>query len=187
MGSVPRSIDTAYSNCLFRSRLEARWAVFFDQMKFKWEYEREGYELPSGRYLPDFWLPKVRMWAEVKPEPFSPIELRKAQELAAVTQHPVILLDGPPALRTYWSVYAPSLDWESGFSDLIWDEGSRYYHDESRFYSNTGETTFPKPYSCPDFLSEEVHDAVDAALSARFEFGESGGIKQAFKRVILNG
>lgn len=52
----------------FRSRLEARWAVFFDALGIRWEYEKEGYDLgEAGWYLPDFWLPDLKMWIEVKP------------------------------------------------------------------------------------------------------------------------
>lgn len=50
-----KPIETFYKGYRFRSRLEARWAVFFDALGVKWEYEPEGFELPSGkRYLPDF-------------------------------------------------------------------------------------------------------------------------------------
>lgn len=50
-----RAIETHYNGFKFRSRLEARWAVFFDTLGVKYEYEPQGYELPSGRfYLPDF-------------------------------------------------------------------------------------------------------------------------------------
>ena len=43
---------------LFRSRLEARWAVFFDALGIQWEYEPEGIVLSDGtHYLPDFYLP----------------------------------------------------------------------------------------------------------------------------------
>lgn len=61
-----QAIETAYAGCLFRSRLEARWAVFFDTLGIQWEYEPQGFELPSGRYLPDFWLPSLAAWWEVK-------------------------------------------------------------------------------------------------------------------------
>jgi len=40
-----KPIETVYSDHLFRSRLEARWAVFFDYMGIKWVYEPEGYDL----------------------------------------------------------------------------------------------------------------------------------------------
>ncbi len=50
-------IQTEYKGYLFRSRLEARWAVFFDACGVDWEYEREGYILSDGSYyLPDFLL-----------------------------------------------------------------------------------------------------------------------------------
>lgn len=53
MGIKP--IETEYNGYRFRSRLEARWAVFFDALGVSYEYEPEGFELPSGKkYLPDF-------------------------------------------------------------------------------------------------------------------------------------
>jgi hypothetical protein len=62
-----QAVPTRYAGCHFRSRLEARWAVFFDALGIRWEYEPEGYELPNGEwYLPDFWLPAIEVWLEVK-------------------------------------------------------------------------------------------------------------------------
>lgn len=50
-----KAIETRWKGYRFRSRLEARWAVFFDACGYQWEYEPEGYELEGGiRYLPDF-------------------------------------------------------------------------------------------------------------------------------------
>ena len=50
-----KPIETFYKGYRFRSRLEARWAVFFDSLGIEWEYEPEGFQLPSGAcYLPDF-------------------------------------------------------------------------------------------------------------------------------------
>lgn len=52
-----RAIETIYKGYRFRSRLEARWAVFFDALGVEYEYEPEGFELGDGmRYLPDFRL-----------------------------------------------------------------------------------------------------------------------------------
>ena len=42
MGEM-KAIQTEYKGYLFRSRLEARWAVFFDACGVDWEYEPEGY------------------------------------------------------------------------------------------------------------------------------------------------
>lgn len=77
-----KPIETAYAGHRFRSRLEARWAVFFDTLGISWEYEPQGYELGGGsytgsapggtgywpirRYLPDFWLTDFSVWVEVK-------------------------------------------------------------------------------------------------------------------------
>ena len=51
-----KPIETEYKGYRFRSRLEARWAVFFDACGFKWDYEPEGYEVGGVKYLPDFRL-----------------------------------------------------------------------------------------------------------------------------------
>lgn len=58
-----KPIETEYNGYKFRSRLEARWAVFFDTLGVKYEYEPEGYEYweteeGSTRWLPDFRLPE---------------------------------------------------------------------------------------------------------------------------------
>jgi len=64
-----KAIETEYKGYRFRSRLEARWAVFFDTLGIAWEYEKEGYDLgKAGWYLPDFWLPEAKTWLEVKPD-----------------------------------------------------------------------------------------------------------------------
>lgn len=70
-------IETIYKGCRFRSRLEARWAVFFDAAGIEWKYEPDGYSrvvawdeggqaVRSTSYLPDFWLPATQTWVEVK-------------------------------------------------------------------------------------------------------------------------
>jgi hypothetical protein len=62
-----KPIETWYNGYYFRSRLEARWAVFFDFMDIEYQYEVEGYEMDGIRYLPDFYLPKMDCFIEVKP------------------------------------------------------------------------------------------------------------------------
>jgi len=69
-GRIP-AIETRAYGCRFRSRLEARWAVFFTQAGFDWEYEPEGAALSSGNYLCDFRVTGptgVSVWVEVKPK-----------------------------------------------------------------------------------------------------------------------
>ena len=52
-----KAIETIYNGYKFRSRLEARWAVFFDNAVIEYEYEPEGFDLGGVWYLPDFYLP----------------------------------------------------------------------------------------------------------------------------------
>lgn len=72
--------ETIYNGYKFRSRLEARWAVFFDAAKIKYEYEPEGFTSKDGTpYLPDFYLPDYDIYVEVKPKrPGAAEELEKA-------------------------------------------------------------------------------------------------------------
>lgn len=61
-----KPIETVYRGHKFRSRLEARWAVFFDAGNIKYVYEPEGYEKGGYKYLPDFYLPEFDVYCEVK-------------------------------------------------------------------------------------------------------------------------
>jgi hypothetical protein len=56
-------IPTVYAGRQFRSRLEARWAAFFDLMRWRWEYEP--FDLPG--WIPDFLLCEEDILVEVKP------------------------------------------------------------------------------------------------------------------------
>lgn len=92
-GSIP-AIETRYAGCRFRSRLEARWAVFFDAAGVRWEYERQGFTLPSGAYLPDFWMPRLGVWVEVKGRALTPREERLLGELEEATGSRALALVG---------------------------------------------------------------------------------------------
>jgi hypothetical protein len=61
-----KAIETRYNGYHFRSRLEARWAVFFDSLNIPYRYEPEGYDLEGLWYLPDFYLPRQRYYLDVK-------------------------------------------------------------------------------------------------------------------------
>jgi hypothetical protein len=63
MNRIP-SIPTTYKNVHFRSRLEAKWAAFFDLLGWKWQYE----PLDLNGYIPDFALEGMEsVLVEVKP------------------------------------------------------------------------------------------------------------------------
>lgn len=63
-----KAIETIYNGYKFRSRLEARWAVFFDKAGIEYEYEPEGFDIGGVWYLPDFYLPWYNCYVEIKPK-----------------------------------------------------------------------------------------------------------------------
>lgn len=100
-----KAIETIYKGFRFRSRLEARWAVFFDALGVQWDYEKEGFELgEAGRYLPDFWLPEQRFWIEIKAM-YPPADERKKLQAFAwgMPDDEVYLFDRPDFQAPYMS------------------------------------------------------------------------------------
>lgn len=89
-----KAIETIYKNYRFRSRLEARWATFYDTLGIKYEYEKEGYDLDGTWYLPDFWLPEQECWVEIKGQEPTNEELQKAKLLQTKSGKPVYILAG---------------------------------------------------------------------------------------------
>ena len=99
-----KPIETIYNNYRFRSRLEARWAIFFDEIGIAYEYEKEGYEFDGIKYLPDFYLPQIDAHIEIKAQNVSEEEATlKMSKLANHTQKPCVVFCGLPAIEPPWS------------------------------------------------------------------------------------
>src|SRR5690242_16413266 len=96
MSAQIKAIETKYKGYRFRSRLEARWAIFFDHLALRWLYEHEGYELPSGRYLPDFWFPTLDIFVEIKGQKpkWDSLEFSLCRELCYQSGKDVFVLFG---------------------------------------------------------------------------------------------
>jgi len=181
-----KAIETVYNGYRFRSRLEARWAVFFDTLGIKWEYEKEGYELDGLLYLPDFWLPEQDCWVEIKGENPTGSENLKAQLLADHTGKNVYIFVG--------EIKAPS--WDSDFSSeelnvvyeskgwdymQLWCECPHCYRIGIKFEGradrlcNCKETIKGTNYGRGhNFDSPRLLAAYTAARQARFEHEEGG-------------
>lgn len=92
-----KAIQTKYNGYYFRSRLEARWAVFFDSLLIPYQYEKEGFILDGDiSYLPDFYLPEFGggMWIEIKGKVPTNLEIEKAYLLAKQTNQHVAIIWG---------------------------------------------------------------------------------------------
>lgn len=162
-------IETTYRGHRFRSRLEARWAVFFDQMDIEYWYEPEGFQFLDGsRYLPDFYFPQLQMFGEVKPDLPTDQERRKAESLCRATHKNIILLTGPPAARTYESAF-----WdceEVTYTDVLLDihfHNRKFYRLGRLFACTNGQ--FSDEHMTFDQFSTRFQIAVYASRAARFE------------------
>jgi hypothetical protein len=106
MGQPPNKLNvlpTTYRNIKFRSRLEARWAAYFDMIGVKWQYEPEGYHLDYGNYCPDFLCEDGDFFVEVKPTKESlKLTENKLRSLAKMTGKFVYCVVGPPSLSAQW-------------------------------------------------------------------------------------
>lgn len=153
------AIDTEYKGYKFRSRLEARWAIFFDAIGWEWSYEIEGFKLPSGNYLPDFYFPDLDIWAEVKAKQLTEQEYNLCKELSVASNKveqaiDVILLEGIPHWKSYRAISNGNQDIECIFIP----KHHKYY---PFYYSST----FDEDYF------QDTYSACIKAKSARFEFG----------------
>ena len=126
MDAVLKPIETRYKGYRFRSRLEARWGVFFDAFGgpapgvawVEWEYEKEGYDLGAhGRYLPDFWLPKHRVRIEIKGQHPHEDEVEKARLLVEATGSPAVIFHGLPGQHAGVASAADISDSSGGYGD----------------------------------------------------------------------
>lgn len=188
---MTNAIETSYRGCRFRSRLEARWACFWDHLQTRWEYEPQGFVVGGRPYLPDFRLPNGT-WVEVKgaeSELDHDLMEAAAGELPGDAD-PVLLVLGPvpepPGLnRGNWAwlglsrVFDPAGD--AVVTDAWWELGDDGWPWIAR------ETGCSLPYSWGDDVPwltpvlnltgdvpPSVIAAYRAARSARFEHGESG-------------
>ncbi len=198
-----KAIETEYKGYRFRSRLEARWAVFFDTAGIEWQYETEGYNLKetyegwscpdvdiedigkpdSFCYLPDFYLPALKTWVEIKPKDNDGWPDKKASSkamlLAAMTGHQVVIIKGLPGIRANDSYMGFVFSADCADSDqffgyclkckalkigfLAWAERICEDYERCGYYRK-------EDLSCTPLLI----NAVTAARSARFEHGKKG-------------
>jgi len=197
-----KAIQTKYDGYHFRSRLEARWAVFFNKLNIKYEYEKEGFELPSGRYLPDFYLTDYKCWIEIKGVIPKTKEIDLLFELSIATNQNVFMCVGLPGENRSFDVeewcifispigiikydHSPILN--GHYNDLSWHQCPC-----CKKFGLSKYTSFPDPCSmmsetckcCDqgygslfsiDVPNYFIKEAVKKSKESRFEFGESPAV-----------
>jgi hypothetical protein len=177
-----KAIETYYDGYRFRSRLEARYAVLFNHLGLQYQYEKEGYELESGiRYLPDFWLPELNTFVEIKGEGLTREEFQKCADLCIQTTYTVVVFVGDLAngdnhyiFRTM--VLTQALKNEMREKPEKFGTTDRVMRSIERGYCCFSHSSLPvyRPLSelgiNPIFADEYLR----IMRSARFEHGESG-------------
>ena len=159
-----KAIETIYNNYRFRSRIEARWAVFFDTLGVKYLYEHEGFDLGElGYYLPDFYIPGWDCYAEVKPCEFTEEEFDKCM---ALSNHCLLLDTGTPQI---YHAYYLTGHLESNYPDYLNKElWMRVLLSPSK---GKGRLWFSFGESPSDYWMDYAPEL--AATQARFEHGET--------------
>lgn len=187
-----QAIETVYKGYRFRSRLEARWAVFFETLGVEFNYEAEGFRLGTIDYLPDFYLPSIPAFFEVKGRELNADDELKVSQLAIRSGYPVYVWVG--------DIPEPCDDWLScGFDDSKVGLNMLAYFKEGMDWGNAFFAckkcgAFNAQYQsegwgrvCSCYLDRGGWDAYAtetcasvlatayaAARSARFEHGERG-------------
>jgi hypothetical protein len=180
--AVIKAIETKYAGYKFRSRLEARWAVFFDTLELDWEYEPQGYVVPTSRgkikYLPDFWLEGPGQWAEVK----GYLDAESMPRLHALAStiarceegNDIGIFGDVPRLHSIlWPV---QLHYHGGLWAVPWDPYeagcplARPRVAVQPTPAMAAHLTDGFPFGRPDWAV----DALEHARQARFEWGEHG-------------
>lgn len=194
-----KAIETRYGGCRFRSRLEARWACFFDALEIPWQYELEGFELGDGlRYLPDFYLPKHAVFVEVKPT-LASLSRRDWDKLARFINHQnLLLVAGMPGAEQMYLFQLYRGVGDEGLLQELLEENFEDSESWSRFFLENfhdrlvvlapNVVFFPRPadsesdnfqlwgFMCRSWRNTSermLSQAASLARSARFEFGEN--------------
>lgn len=122
-----KAIPTKYKSCQFRSRLEAKWAVFFDLVHWQWTYE----PFDLNGWIPDFLLKgkpddilvEVKPYTKLKQFNKAIEKINKAVEDTEYQKNEVLLL-GCALLESGRGMTGPSIGWliERFVNDKDWIE-----------------------------------------------------------------
>lgn len=198
-----KAIETIYNGYRFRSRLEARWAVFFDAAGIKYQYEPEGFcvsnfDSTSFYYLPDFYFPDQGVYGEVKGRPFTEQEKEKmawSVDYCGPLKNGLVLLGNIPSkleLDDMPDFNIPFVYWTKGIVkgaacfELNGLDRLRFYLTDFQDYI-TSTPDFPYDDAEPFFFFSHgddveewlphkalVDSCMNKARQARFEHGECG-------------
>jgi hypothetical protein len=163
-----QALPVWYKGYQFRSRLEGRWAVFFDAMGIAFQYEAQGFKLTDGTcYLPDFLLSGANAFGEVKPTEPTPAERLKCELTVNGLGGTFIYLVGTPDFISYSAVCLDAgMLAEITVSLDIFAHPKAYFR-EGRFWSDPDLDELSEEGCTPEYRA-----AVYLARGCRFDGSE---------------
>lgn len=180
-----KAIETEYRGYRFRSRLEARWAVFFDECGFRWEYEPQGYEVDGEMYLPDFLLHDVQRRKDERGETGLPffVEVKGDMDSTSRTKIdklswycPVYVVGNIPEVSTCLDFFDEIVD--------VWQTDTMFFSYRTIDFDTYPAGLFRGKQGLPVIVGPDHSDDLEkvdwegtirayrAARAARFEHGE---------------
>lgn len=186
MNETIKAIETYYNGYRFRSRLEAKWAVFFDALGVDYEYEPEGFKLQNKEcYLPDFKVKCHGVRGRSDEEPFDlfievkgNMSLKDANKIRLFSHnYPILIVDKIPdagcatdsnncgsyELMNGIDIYPFNYETIDGDNFAAYPAATK----NGQFYLFGDDGHY---INCED--ESLVEEAYDKARQARFEFGE---------------
>jgi len=173
------AIPTTYANGHYRSRLEARWAAFFDLVGLPYIYE----PIDAGGYIPDFLIPGANpLYVEVGPvstlEEYQEKATKGLLALARGDMNGDLLVVGvDPVGRgmgargggyhdayigLHWQRFGPYHVNDVGEGEGLVIESGRLLYRSYSPYTNTTEDSIPQRFGNPAVIgrctSHEKHD-----------------------------
>lgn len=166
---------TTYNGICFRSRLEARWAIFFDAVGVEYQYEPEYDEVQAGLgyayYKPDFLMPSLNCYIEIKPKEPKDIEVNKAAGWADIHQDIYIFYE--LRLPSKESESAWLMSWSNKHKQVILSKS--YWWTECLVCQRIAITEYGEyPHECLDkcYTGETLDDIFDFYLMSDREMDD---------------
>ena len=179
-----KPIETTYNGHRFRSRLEARWAVFLTVLGVPYDYEPEGYTFEEHKYLPDFWIASWDVFVEIKPFRPNSIELERYVAFAQHAEKSLLLFYGNASAEDHRVLWCSPEGYKADDLQLACCRsgcGQMFMQSQTFGAQPIAPTT---EHDCWDYpqhhpldrwpvIWDKLREAFDAAQGARFEFGEA--------------
>ena len=86
----------AHRGWMMRSHTELLWAKVFDAADIQYLHEPGLFDTPHGWYLPDFYMPNIGAYVEIKGIEPTDIEKEKAASVIESTGKPLVIIHGKP-------------------------------------------------------------------------------------------